>query len=74
MHPNISGHPDGAAATRFLAEQRRDRIQRERRSRPDPTLLEQQAAREQRARGREIDDFMSAASVYTAEEVRLQQV
>ena len=57
------------------------RIREERRPRPAPTLLEQQAARverararEQRARGEELGDFMSAASVLTAAEMALVQL
>ena len=76
--PNISGHPDGQAASDALARNRAVRIRHERNSRPAPSVLEQQRAREQRNRDRlgdrEIDDFMSAASVYTADEIRAQQV
>ena len=76
--PNVSGRPDGQAASDALSQNRAVRVRRERNSRPAPSLLEQQRAREQRARdrmrGREIDEFMSAASVYTADEIRAQQV
>ena len=68
-----SGHftnPDGQAATEFLAEQRRGRITAERRDRPQPTRAERDEARRQRILDRQLEDFMSAPSVYTAEEER----
>ena len=63
-----SSHPEGQAASEFLAEQRRVRIATERRSRPAPSRAEQAEARRLRRIGRELDEFMSAASVYTADE------
>ena len=67
-------HPDGAAASDRLAQRRAARIQVERRPRPLLSEAEKAAARHQRALGREIDDFMSTASVFTAEEIHVRQV
>ena len=80
--PNIPGHPDGMDASDMLARNRAARIRFERNSRHAPTAEEQQLARQERALARarqarlntDLDDFMSAASVYTDEEVRIQQV
>ena len=72
----LSSHPDGAAAHALLAANRATRIRAERLARPAPTLLEQQAARVERARqrelGRDLDDFMSAASVGTADPMNIR--
>ena len=77
-------NPNGPAAYQFLADSRAARIRGERAARPAPTLQEQQAAREERARRRsaaaadeaaiqrDLDDFMSTASVYTSDEVRIR--
>ena len=44
------------------------RIAAERRDRPQPTKAERDAARRQRILDRQLDDFMSTQSVYTADE------
>ena len=60
------GIPSGRAAHDYLASNRRVRIRAEQRVRH--TSAEREAARAQRRRDRQLDDFMSAASVYTADE------
>ena len=84
----LGGHvpnPNGAAAFQFLADSRAARIRGERASRPAPTVLEQQAAREERARlrarnaaenvvQRDPDEFMSTASVYSTGALSLHQL
>ena len=65
--------PNGAAAHNFLAANRAARIRGERHARPAPTLQEQQAAREARAAARdeqrqlELGDYLSVASLATAD-------
>ena len=67
-------HPDGPAAHTVLAEQRAARITAARRHRPPPTASEQADFRQRRMRGRELGEYMSAASAYTADEMRARQV
>ena len=77
--------PNGAAAHQFLADSRAARIRGERAARPAPSAREQQEAREQRARlrardareaelQRGLDDFMSTASVATADPLNLRHL
>ena len=63
-----SSHPDSLLSANFLAEQRRVRIQAERRARVPRSAEEKAAARRQRALDRELDMFMDVESVYTADE------
>ena len=74
--PILSGHlpnPHGAAASDHLAQQRNVRIQAERSARRQPTAAEQAEARRQRRIDRELGEFMSTASVVTAEDLRVER-
>ena len=66
--------PDGAAASGHLGQQSAVRINAARRERPPLSEAEKEAARRQRAVGRELGDFVSAPPDYAAGEIRAQQV
>ena len=70
-------HPDGRAASDWLASNRTARINAERRAaRVQFTSAERRDAREQRRIDREqrqIDEFTSAASVYDDDELHLER-
>lgn len=68
------GRPDGPAASDHLSAQRAARIQAERRARVPLTEAEKRAAMAQWVIDRELDDFTSAASAYTADDINVMQV
>ena len=76
---HLDVNPNGGAAATWLAGNRQVRIQAERTARPRVPSAERLAARQARARarqealGRELGDFMSAASVVSAEDMRIHR-
>ena len=72
------GNPNGGAAATWLAGNRQVRIQAERVSRPRVPSAERLAARQARARARQaaldrdLDDFLSTASVISADDLHVR--